>query len=185
MDSSKDGKTGNMEIAVSEDKSLREDEKVIEVEPDIMVNGKTYYKIDRASTHTLVIHCGDPRFQTAFRRFITEELGIASYTPLVIGGGIHAIGMKNFLPKNFKILWEQIKFHIKERKLDQVIIINHEDCDWYDKMKGYYGNTNLPLKGKLDLKDAALTILNDFVGVNVRTFWAALEDDRIVFSEVK
>ncbi len=164
--------------------NMRNDEPLEEIEPDVMVDGNPHYKIDSAESHTLVIHCGDPRFQTAFRRFITEELGIETYTPLIIGGGVHAFGVQTLLPKNFKILWEQIKFAIKEGELKQVIIINHEDCSWYEKMQGYHHDIKIPLKGKLDLKEAALTILRDFTGVRVRTFWAGLKDDRIHFTEV-
>ena len=159
--------------------------KIIETEPELAVYGTPPYQLDKTTSHTLAIHCGDPRFQTAFREFITGGLGVSNYTPLIIGGGIHAFGMQTFLPKNFKIVWEQIKFFVKEGNLNQIIIINHEDCKWYDKMKGYYGNISLPLKGKQDLKSAALTILRDFSSVQVRTFWAALDGDNVVFTEIK
>ena len=142
------------------------------------------YRIDKQEPEALVIHCGDPRFQTAFRSFVTNELGVRNYTPVIVGGGIHAFGMQSFLPKNFKILWEQIKFFLKEGSIRQVIVINHEDCTWYDKMKGYHPAIQLPLKGKLDLKTAATLILRDFAGVQVRMFWAALEGEEIQFSEV-
>jgi hypothetical protein len=51
-------------------------------------------------------------------------------------------------------------------------------------MKGYHPTIHLPIKGKLDLETAALTIMKEFAGVHVRTFWAALDGDRINFSEV-
>ncbi len=161
------------------------DDEVIDVKAvPLRTDGKKIYGLITRKPQAVVIHCGDPRFQSAFRRFITEELGLSSYTPIIIGGGVHAFGLQSFLPKNFKILWEQIKFAIKDGDINQVIIINHEDCHWYDKMKGYHTKIQLPLKGKLDLQSAALTILKDFSGVKVRTFWAALEDDGVVFSKV-
>ena len=161
------------------------DEDYTESETEAYVGGLGTYRLENITSNTLVIHCGDPRFQTAFHDFIRAGLGISNYTPLIIGGGIHAFGMQTFLPKNFKIIWEQIKFFVKEGELDQIIIINHEDCKWYEKMKGYYGNISLPLKGKKDLKQAALKILQDFSGVSVRTFWAGLDGDNIVFTEIK
>ena len=157
-----------------------------EIDADIVsIDGKSVYKIEKSKPTALVIHCGDNRFQTAFRRFVTEELGISSYAPIVIGGGLHAFGMQSFLPKNFKVLWEQIKFFIKEQKLDQIILINHEDCKWYEKMKDYHPTIPLPIKGKLDLQTALKAILNDFAHVKVRTFWAALDGDNITFEEMK
>ena len=157
---------------------------IVDVEPEVISERKVFHPLDSASSDALVIHCGDARFQTSFRRFIIEGLGIKQYTPIIIGGGVHAFGMQVFLPKNFKILWEQIKFYIKGERLPQVIIINHEDCAWYDKMKGYHLDLPTALKGKLDLKKAALTILKDFSNVRVRTFWAGINNGHVYFEEV-
>lgn len=156
-----------------------------EIEPVVIKrDGRPVYRVDRMRPQALVIHCGDPRFQQAFRQFVTDELGIKSYAPVVIGGGVHSLGMQSFLPKNFKILWEQIKFFIKQQRLQQVIIINHEDCIWYDRMKGYHPGVNKFLKGKLDMLTAAKVILNDFANVDVRAFWAGLDGDEITFTEI-
>jgi len=150
----------------------------------VSVDGKPRYHLETRSPEAVVVHCGDPRFQRAFRRFIKEELGIASYAPIVIGGGVHAFGMQTFLPKNFKILWEQIKFFVREGNLKQVIVINHEDCKWYNKMRGYHPRIDALTKGKFDLMKAASRIVSDFSGVSVRSYWAAIEGDKVVFSEV-
>jgi hypothetical protein len=164
------------------DEKSEKDIKAIEhVIPDS--SAKTY-ALETAPPEALVIHCGDPRFQKAFREFVTAELGIKSYTPVIIGGGIHALGLQSFLPKNYKILWEQIKFFIKEQKLRQVIIINHEDCAWYKKMRSYHPTIEIPLKGMIDLRTSARTIMKDFIGVNVRMFFAGLDGDKVFFSEV-
>jgi hypothetical protein len=146
--------------------------------------GGHIYRVNRQAPEALVIHCADPRFQDAFREFVTEELGLKNYAPLVIGGSIHAFGMQSLLPKNFKILWEQIKFFIKEAKLRQIIIINHEDCKWYEKMKGFHPSIHLLTKGKMDLNSAADVILKDFVGIQVRKFFAGLDGDNIRFTEI-
>ena len=146
-------------------------------------DGRRGYRLETRRPEALVIHCGDARFQTAFRQFVTEELGIAHYLPIVIGGGVHAFGLQNLLPKNFKILWQQIKHALTVDKLNEVIIINHEDCLWYEKLKGYHPTVSIRNKGVLDLRTAAERILHDFSGVRVRTFWAAIQDNQVVFSE--
>lgn len=160
------------------------DRDIIDVQTTPQSGHSTTYPLDTAAPEALVIHCGDSRFQTAFRRFISGELGITKYTPIIIGGGIHALGMQVFLPKNFKILWEQIKFNIKTERPKQIIIINHEDCAWYDRMRGYHFDLNSITKGKLDLQKAAMTILKDFSGVRVRTFWAGIENGNVYFEEM-
>lgn len=164
---------------------LIEDDEENEMEPAVVARAsRQTYRVNKVAPQALVIHCGDPRFQEAFRKFVTTELGIANYAPLIIGGGVHALGMQSFLPKNFKILWEQIKFFIKQQRLTQVIVINHEDCIWYDKMKGYHPKIDKLLKGKLDVLTAAKVILGDFPLVEVRAFWAGLDGDEIVFTEL-
>jgi hypothetical protein len=157
---------------------------VVEVEAAELKRGVPVYRLDNTPSQALVIHCGDPRFQQAFRRFITEELGIANYTPVVIGGGLHAFGAQSLRPKNLKVLWQQIKFFVRQGGLTQVIFINHEDCQWYAKMKGYRSALELPVLGRVDLQTAATQIAEDFMGVDVRSFFAALDGDRIVFEEI-
>lgn len=156
----------------------------IEVEPVMSESSPPrVYRANRQQAQALVVHCADPRFQTAFREFVTDELAIRNYVPLVVGGGIHSFGVEKMMPKNFKIVWEQIKFFIKQTGVKQVIIINHEDCLWYKSKKGFHPTIELPIKGKLDLKTAAQRILRDFTGVEVRSFWAGLEGDEITFKE--
>jgi hypothetical protein len=157
---------------------------IVDLKTEPVSGHSATYPLDTSAPEALVIHCGDSRFQTAFRRFITGELGITKYTPIIIGGGIHALGMQVFLPKNFKILWEQIKFHVKTERPKQIIIINHEDCTWYDKMKGYHFSLTGITKGKLDLQKAAMTIVKDFGGIRVRTFWAGIENGNVYFEEI-
>jgi len=176
-----DGKTV-LDTKVKENDCI--DNQVIEVEPvTSQTNNPQVYPINKQQAEALVVHCADPRFQTAFREFLNKELGMTSYIPLVVGGGIHSFGVEKLMPKNFKIVWEQIKFFIKEAKVRKVIIINHEDCLWYKTMKGYYPTIELPVKGKLDLKTAAQRILKDFAGVEVRSFWASLKNDEVTFKE--
>lgn len=147
-------------------------------------DGRIGYPLVTGPPQALVIHCVDSRFQSAFRQFLAEELGITRYFPIVIGGGIHAFGLQNLLPKNFKIIWQQIKFVLEVAKPKQVVIINHEDCLWYRHMQGYHPAVSAVTKGRIDLKTAAKKIIEDFSGVQVRTFWAAIDDGDVVFSEV-
>jgi len=157
---------------------------VVEVEAEELAPRTHIYRLDRTPSEALVIHCGDPRFQSAFRRFITEELGFQNYTPVIIGGGLHAFGSQSLRPKNLKVLWEQIKFFVRHRGLKKIIFINHEDCQWYARMIGYRSPVDLPVLGRVDLQTAATKIAEDFMGVDVRSFYAALDGDRIVFEEM-
>lgn len=151
------------------------------VDPEVWQDGRKVYKLDTTPAEALVIHCSDPRFQTAFRRFASEELGLKNYAPLIIGGAIHPFGAEEFFPKNLKVLWGQIQFFIEHANIKRVIIINHEDCLWYKTMAGFYSKLKGPLKGKHDLGTTAARLLSEFTGIRVESYWAALDGDTITF----
>lgn len=150
----------------------------------LSVDGQPVYQAELRQPEAIVVHCGDPRFQTAFRRFVTEELGIPVYIPVVLGGGVHALGAQTFLPKNFKVLWQQIKFMRDQFNITDIVLINHDDCRWYQRMSGLLTPHRAAAKGRVDLPMAAKLLLQDFAGVRVRSYWAALDGDKIFFKEV-
>jgi hypothetical protein len=84
----------------------------------------------------LVIHCGDPKFQKAFREFKTQQLGLeeGQYIPLIVPGSIASLCVGTFLPKNLKIMKEQIELLLKHYPSERVILINHEGCRSYGAM---------------------------------------------------
>lgn len=147
------------------------------------VDGRPLYYIDRPPTQALVIHCADPRFQTPFRRFVKEELGYGTYMPIVIGGGIHAFNNQIVLPKNFKVLWQQIKFALTVIKVPEVVIINHEDCVWYRTAQTDHPHLEPGVRARHDLGHAAKLLLQDFVGTRIRKFWAELHGEQVRFVE--
>jgi hypothetical protein len=148
------------------------------------IDGRPVYHIDKPPPSALVIHCADPRFQTAFRRFVNEELGIATYVPVVLGGGIHGLANRTVLPKNFKVLWQQIKFALTVIKVPEVIIINHQDCVWYRTAQTVKPHIDSNTRAHGDLMHTARSLIEDFAGVRIRTFWAELNGDEVKFSEV-
>ncbi len=143
-----------------------------------------HYSLDTRPSEALVIHCADPRFQDAFRRFVTEELKIATYTLVVAGGGAQALGAQESYPENFATMWDQVKFFIQVSNLRRVVVINHEDCLWYRRMHGHESAVDLPSRQRHDLCRVADMIRQEFEGIEVRSFWAALEGDRVSFRAV-
>ena len=90
----------------------------------------------------LIIRCSDPRFQPAFEDFIGNFLGFrkGEYAPLTIPGCTSSLGEKvdTFLPKNYKIVKEQVETVLEnyhDRK-PTIILINHADCKGYASILG-------------------------------------------------
>ncbi len=82
----------------------------------------------------IVVHCGDPRFQDAFRQFILKELGLkeGEFIPVVVTGGGAHLSEPLKLPKDFRSLMDQVAFYAEHfGSIEEVDIINHEDCGKY------------------------------------------------------
>ncbi len=104
-----------------------------------MAAKKLYRAVPDAKPSAIVIHCSDPRFQTAFREFIEHELGLGEgmTIPTVIGGGAGVLGHPEQLPKEFKFLRERLEQYWEIfPTARRIVLINHEDCRYYENLKG-------------------------------------------------
>ena len=93
-------------------------------------------KLNLNPPRALIIHCGDPKFQAAFREFKSQQLGLqeGEYIPLIVPGSVASLCVGTFLPKNLKIMKEQIELLLKHYPSERVILINHEGCRSYAAM---------------------------------------------------
>ena len=132
------------------------------------------YEIVKKTQKAVIIHCSDPRFQDAFRKFIEEQkkMKVGEYTPIIIPGGPGNLGRPKTHPIDFESLLKQVEFFLNENKTNTVILINHQDCKYYQEInKGYkhvlleekdmkkvYNilKKNLPKKVKIDMYYAYL-----------------------------
>ncbi|MFB3905854.1 MAG: hypothetical protein ACE15E_20585 [Acidobacteriota bacterium] len=91
-------------------------------------------QLNLSPPRAVVVHCSDSRFQAAFHDFIENclHLGPGEYTPLIVPGSATALGslVQMQLPKNFKILTEQLSLIFANHRGQsvEVAIIGHEDC---------------------------------------------------------
>ena len=155
------------------------------------------YDAGPSAPEAIVIHCSDPRFQKAFREFINTELKLpeGEYVPLVISGGVGSLSEPLKLPKEFKFVKERIELFIKQfDSIKRIILINHEDCLYYDVMRSTIGNLFLNRvrdmieRQKIDLKSVSRTLLG-LLGTKTRMelYYAHFADSgrkKIVFEEV-
>lgn len=98
---------------------------------------RTYELVD-ARPRAIVIHCSDPRFQKAFAEFIREGLMLAEgeYIPLVISGGVASLSEPLKLPKEFKFMKDRIELFLERfSEIKRIVLINHEDCRHYERLK--------------------------------------------------
>lgn len=135
--------------------------------PDTNTTQKVYSLIESDPT-ALVIHCSDPRFQKAFKEFINSELGLkdGDYVPLIVSGGTGPLSEPFKFPKEFKFMKERIEFFLGHfHKLRHIILINHEDCKYYEALKKTLGNSFLSRavdmieRQKVDLQAVTLNLV--------------------------
>lgn len=158
---------------------------------------KNVYEITNKNPEAIVIYCSDPRFQTAFEKFVEEELKLkkGTYVPMVIAGGIVSLSEQFQLPKEFKFIKERIEYfldHMHSIKL--VVLINHEDCQYYNAIKNKLGDIFLREFGdmvkrqKVDLLKVAKAVMSfSSLQKNVKLYYAKFvseEKKQIAFEEI-
>ncbi len=141
------------------------------------------YQLNKTASDTLVIHCADSRFQNAFRLFISKELQIENYIPLIIGGGVGPFALHKFSSINSKILIDQLELFIGKTGIKQVCLFNHQDCKWYKDVMNCESD-KIIIKQQSDLKNLSNFIKSNFKDVDVKSFWTILENEEIIFKEL-
>jgi hypothetical protein len=152
-------------------------------------------KLNLEPPEALVIHCSDPRYQKAFREFTTRELGLEDghYIPLIVPGSVASLCVGTFLPKNLKIMKEQIELLLQHSSTERIVLINHEGCRAYgaiaEKLE-HLITTTVSAKQVDDLKFAAgliRQIAHRYGGhIQVEMYMARVrkEDGEVVFERV-
>jgi len=100
------------------------------------------YPLLETQAKAIVVYCGDPRFQRAYREFIGNELHLqeGEYIPIVVAGGVASLSEPLRLPKEFKFMKDKIKFFLDRfSSVKRIVLINHEDCRHYEAMKTSIG----------------------------------------------
>jgi hypothetical protein len=141
------------------------------------------YRAQKKPSDTLIIHCVDHRFQEAFGEFISEELGIEVFNPVIIAGGALALSSDHFA--KFGYIWDQVDFFIGDRGVKRVILINHEDCAWYEYEHPDFQPNELKELGRSDLSGAAANIRDKHPNVEIISFWAELSGESIRFKKIE
>lgn len=155
------------------------------------------YAIIKPHPKAVVVQCGDPRFQSAFQKFVEGQLNFkpGEYIPLVIPGGISALTEPETLPKHFKVAKEQIEFFLDHfNTIQTVVLINHEDCKAYESLKGRIGKSFLKFtttmleRQQVDLGKVMKFFLSlSSFKVNYKAYYARFKDSDkkiVIFEEV-
>ncbi len=148
---------------------------------------KKTYSLNNEKSDTIVFCCSDPKYQEAFQLFLSRELKLKAYAPLILPGASQLLTFSDSVPKFSTALLRSLRFLVKEQGVKHIVVIMHEDCAWYRVFVPAF----LEMKG--DAKDQQIQdmvatkrlIQEEFPGVDVRMFYAAVgPEKKVEFSEI-
>lgn len=102
----------------------------------------------------VIVTCIDFRFQQYFEEWAVKHFQHPNYDRVAIAGGV----------KNWDVLQPQISIARKLHSIEQVILINHEDC-------GAYGEEGTVKRHRLDLKLARERVLEHYPELKVKLYF--------------
>lgn len=145
-------------------------------------NTRNSFQLNQKSPNTLVIHCADPRFRSAFERYIKRELRTEDYILISVPGGAGSFVFRDSQSGEVKVMLEPLRLFLARPELTRVLAFNHDLCLWY-------GKANPGLKGQPmaerqieDLRQLADSIHSEYSQVRVETFMAIVDGEKIRFN---
>jgi hypothetical protein len=122
----------------------------------------------------LVVHCGDHRFQAAFKEFLNKDLGLGgSYDLIAVPGGPQALTLAAYLPKFSWASWRWFRFFVENHQISRLILIQHQDCAWYKSLPWHLHSSLEPRqRQEEDLRRIGQALKKDFPEVRAELYFA-------------
>jgi hypothetical protein len=133
----------------------------------------------------LVVHCSDPRFQPHFHDFLRLGLDLDRYALLAVPGGAQFLTLADYLPKFSWAGWRWVKFIGEIAPPARVVLIAHDDCLWYKRVRGRSQPAEIHAKQLEDLRRVAVEVHERFRNVTVELYFARLDGGAAAFESVK
>jgi len=133
------------------------------------------------STETLVIHCGDFRFQGAFYEFLNGVLHVdENYDLMVIPGGPLSLALLERHSDDSRAAWKWVRYFADRHGIRRVVLIQHQDCAWYQEAPpGVHSPGALRQRQQEDLARISGLLKKSFPDVRVEAYFAGWDaEDR-------
>lgn len=143
--------------------------------------------LTRGDTDVLAIHCGDYRFQTAFREFLARTLALeGKYDLMVLPGGPLSLTLAEYLPKFSWSSWKWLRFFVEKHEIRRLILIQHQDCGFYKTMPHHlHTSTDPRQRQEQDLRRATAALKKDFPNLTIENYYASWDaSDHIHMQQV-
>lgn len=127
-------------------------------------------------TQAVVLHCSDHRFQSSFREFLAEGLGLRNYALLAIPGGGHFIPLEQYLPKFAKAGLQSLSFLVKRAKPGRIILLGHADCLFFrERFQYFFAEADLSERQAANLRKARSMLRERFPSLAIEAYFADMD----------
>ena len=136
------------------------------------------------TSHVVVIHCSDPRYQPHFQDFLHNGLGLTHYGLIAIPGGVELLSPSEISDtlRSQGSTW--FDFMAKLMSAARCILIGHADCRWYVVNGIEPDESRLKEHQSRDLTAVREQIQRRFPKVEVELYFAEIEGERASFTAV-
>jgi hypothetical protein len=129
----------------------------------------------------VAIYCSDGRWGEVFDEFCHESLKLPRYDRFAVPGGPLWLVMRDaslIIPR--AAAHSQLEFLVETHGLEQVVLVGHYGCAYYTRLLNQDAEACLSAQEQ-DLLIAARTIREWFPEIQVRTFFAMRDGERLWF----
>ncbi len=132
----------------------------------------------------VAIYCSDGRWGEVFDEFCHESLKLPRYDRFAVPGGPLWLVMRDaslIIPR--AAAHSQLEFLVEAHGLEQVVLVGHYGCAYYTRLLNQDAEACLAVQEQ-DLLIAARTIREWFPGIEVRTYFAMRDGERLWFQSL-
>jgi hypothetical protein len=132
----------------------------------------------------VAIYCSDGRYGDQFDEFMHRHLGLPRYDRLAIPGGAAWLGWRSSASLgHYGLLSDQLDFLVQVHDLRRAVLIAHYGCAYYLRRHPGDADSLLPTQIQ-DLRDAANALRNRYTRLQVETYLARADGDRVSFASI-
>lgn len=144
-------------------------------------NTSNSFQLNQESPNTLVIHCADPRFRSAFETYIKQDLRTEHYILISVPGGAGAFVSRDSDTGEVKVILEDIRLFLARTEMTRVLAFNHDLCLWYGNLLPGLEAQPMAQRQIADLRQLADVIHSEYSQVRVETYMAVVDGETISF----
>ena len=150
-----------------------------------MPNVQLSSTLHETEPEVLAIHCSDHRFQAGFYEFLNLKLNLdENYDLLVLPGGPQCLTFVEYLPKFSWAGWKWFRFLVDSHDLKRLILIQHQDCQWYKSLPLHLHTSAAPRqRQEEDLRRARTALAKERPDLSIELYYAGWDANRHITVE--